>query len=83
MPKRRAVPYSEGLEEQQVEAVGRDGNTVVEEHEHEADPSPEQHPAQLAGAVQELCHPAAHRLQRKQRRISRVRLTKDRTTALR
>lgn len=64
VPESGAVPYPERLQEQQVQAVGRDGHAVVEEHEHEAEHSLEQNPAQFAGPVQELCHPDTHRLQK-------------------
>lgn len=63
VPESRAVPYSQRLEEQQVQAVGRDGHTVIEEHKDETDHGLEENPAQFAGTVQQLCHPETHRLQ--------------------
>ena len=72
VPERGAVPYSERLEQQQVQAVGRDGHAVVEDHEHEPEPSREENPAQFAGPVQELCHPETRRLEREAQRRRRV-----------
>lgn len=63
VPESGAVPYSQRLEEQQVQAVGRDGHTVVEEHEGETHHRLEENPAQFAGTIHQLCHSETHRLQ--------------------
>lgn len=65
VPESGAVPYSQRLKQDQVDAVGWDGCTIVEEHKHETCHRLEQNPAQFAGPVQELCHPDTHRLKHK------------------
>lgn len=70
VPEGGAVPYSEWLEQQQVQAVGRDGDTVVDEHEGETEHRIEENPAQFAGAVQQLCHPESRRLEDTQQRLA-------------
>lgn len=64
VPENGAVPYSQGLKQQQVQAVGWDGYTVVDEHKSETKHGSEENPDQFPGPIQELCHPDTHRLQK-------------------
>lgn len=64
VPENGAVPYSQGLKQHQVQAVGWDGYTVVDEHKSETEHGSEENPDQFPGPIQELCHPDTHRLQK-------------------